>query len=147
MNRGSSSDTFTDRLQKLGDRIERNVADLKGHVMDVIQQHIIAGTPVSAASTGHSGRARSNWFISVNQPYEDAQYDGEFDPSGTQRMESNTAVILANPGINVQFYLNNNLDYIGWLNAGNSTQAPANFVRIALMYGIREIKEARIVSG
>lgn len=134
-------------MKAIGERIERNVVDLRGHVMDVIQQHIIAGTPVSPVSSGHSGRARGNWYISVDQPYTVADYDGPFDPTGSFRMESNTAVLLSTTNVKASFFLTNNLDYIDELNNGGSMQAPANFVRLSVMEGISEIKEARLLDG
>lgn len=134
-------------MRAIGDTIERNVVSLQGHVMDVIQRHIIAGTPVSPITSGHSGRARNNWWLTVDAPASLEDYTGPFDPTGQLRMESNTAVLLSSQRVNVKFYLTNNLDYIGELNHGSSQQAPANFVRLAVLEGIAEIKEARLLSG
>ena len=142
-----SSGTFSQRMQAIGETIERRVVGLQAHVMDVVQRHIIAGTPVSPITSGHSGRARSNWWVTTGTPSPLEDLVGPFDPSGRMRMESNTSVLQSSQGVNVKFYLTNNLDYIGLLNAGSSQQAPANFVRLAILEGIAEIKEARLLSG
>ena len=48
-------------------------------------------------------------------------------------------------GKNAEVHITNNLPYIGALNDGHSKQAPADFVRIAVMDGLATVRGAKIL--
>ncbi len=131
-------------MKELGEAIESGVHQLQNDVMDAVQQHIIEATPVSHLETGHSGRARNNWVVTINTAHAGADYNGPFDPSGAVRKEAN-GVVIANNKRGRPLYIANNLNYIGLLNDGYSAQAPAGFVQSALLIGLRVAKSANIL--
>lgn len=48
---------------------------------------------------------------------------------------------------NAEIYLSNSLPYIGALNDGHSKQAPADFVRLAVMDGLTTVRGAKVVDN
>ncbi len=48
---------------------------------------------------------------------------------------------------NAEIHVTNNLSYIGALNDGHSKQAPADFVRLAVMDGLATVRGAKIIDG
>jgi hypothetical protein len=135
---------FAQRMKDLGDAIEAGARQLANDVADAVQQHLIEATPVSHLETGHSGRARNNWVASINSPSTLVDYDGPFDPTGRTQVEINKTLIEANTR-GRPVYIANNLDYIGLLNDGDSSQAPEGFVQTAMLIGIRRAKSASIL--
>lgn len=112
-------------MRELGERIHRNFSTLVKQTTDTIQEYVITGTPVK------TGRARNGWIVSPKQP-DNSPPDmvGPFDPSGSTRIDSNRAVIAAEP-LGTHYFFTNNVPYIGELNDGSSQQAPAGFVQKA----------------
>lgn len=47
---------------------------------------------------------------------------------------------------NRSIHITNNLPYVGTLNEGHSKQAPADFVKIAVMDGLAAVRNAKIIS-
>ncbi len=131
-------------MKDLGDAIEAGTRQLANDVADAVQQHLIEATPVSHLETGHSGRARNNWVASINSPSSLVSYEGPFDPTGRAQVEVNKALIESNKR-GRPVYIANNLDYIGLLNDGYSSQAPEGFVQAAMLVGIRRAKSASIL--
>jgi hypothetical protein len=135
---------FAQRMKDLGDAIEAGTRQLANDVADAVQQHLIEATPVSHLETGHSGRARNNWVATINSPSSRVDYDGPFDPTGRSQVEINKTVIENNKR-GRPVYIANNLNYIGLLNDGFSSQAPEGFVQAAMLIGIRRAKSASIL--
>lgn len=131
-------------MRELGQAIEAGTRQLTNDVADAVQQHVIEATPVSVMETGHAGRARNNWVVTINTPHQGAEYEGPFDWTGRARVETNKAVIDGNKR-GRPLYIANNLNYIGLLNDGYSSQAPAGFVQAAMLVGIRYAKSANIL--
>ena len=96
-----------------------------------IDRRLVLKTPVD------TGRARANWLASVGQP--SSEVSGREDPTGAAAISQ-----AANEITRAQFfpviYLNNNLPYIGALNAGSSQQAPAGFVEASINEAVRAVK-------
>jgi hypothetical protein len=85
-----------------------------------VHRRLVLKTPV------RTGRAQSNWWPSVNQGT--SEISNEVSPS----VSFSAALTKFSPSKLEDFptlYITNNLDYIAGLNAGNSIQAPANFVQ------------------
>lgn len=135
---------FAQRMKELGEAIESGARQVVNDVSDAVQQHVIEATPVSHLETGHSGRARNNWIATINSPSTRVDYDGPFDPTGRTQVEINQSVIESNKR-GRPVYIANNLNYIGLLNEGFSSQAPEGFVQAAMLVGIRVAKSASIL--
>lgn len=139
-----AGENFRERMKLLAEAIEAGAHQLHNDATDAVQTHLIEGTPVSAADSGHSGRARNNWIVSINSPSTQVDYIGPFEASGRLRIEANRQVIQSNTR-GRPAHITNNLNYIQFLNDGGSAQAPANFVQIALMIGMRFVREANLM--
>jgi hypothetical protein len=50
-------------------------------------------------------------------------------------------------GKNAEVHISNNLPYIGALNDGHSKQAPADFVRLAVMDGLATVRGVKVMDG
>lgn len=70
-----------------------------------------------------------------------------------RRLEANAAAAIEaadkvietfDIGKNAEIHITNNLPYIGALNDGHSKQAPADFVRIAVMDGLATVRGAKV---
>lgn len=134
----AANDTFAARMRALGQRIERNVASLQGHVMDAVQEHVITATPV------RTGRARNGWRVGDGQPDTALDIFGPFDKTGQERIDANRQVCEAHDTA-APLYLDNEVPYVPDLNNGSSAQAPAGFVQRAVVVAVSAIKGARIL--
>ena len=112
----------TIRLGRTGKNIEQRADLIKRKIALEIYRELIEATPVD------TGRAKAGWsmgpMLTNNVPPKDKSgygYDvnSNVDPS----MAPQDAPII---------YIYNNVEYIGRLNAGSSTQAPREFVQIAI---------------
>ena len=112
----------TIKLGKTGKNIEQRADLIKRKIALEIFKELIETTPVD------TGRARAGWnlgpMLTANVPPKDKSGYG-YDVSTT-----------VNPSMAPQdapiIYIYNNVEYIGRLNAGSSTQAPREFVQIAI---------------
>lgn len=95
-----------------------------------VDRELVLETPVgnpdlwqSPAPPGYSGgRARANWFASINIPRSDTTESTDRDSSNTVQ------AVLGEYNLGDTIFITNNLPYIQRLNDGWSTQAPAGFV-------------------
>jgi len=136
------SQLITDVAQKYNRGIDEVVTD----VAVGISQRVIERTPVGQPSTWQSpssappgyvgGRARANWFPSIDSPSNDTT-DSTSNESGS-RITSIKGQIAGNV-----YYLTNNLPYIRRLEYDNwSKQAPRGMVRVTLREVLKELKRA-----
>lgn len=111
----------------------------------VVDQVVVLATPVD------TGRARSNWLVSVGvprgeviEPYSPGNKLGlgESDNANAALNQARAAVAIRPEGLPI--FIVNNVDYIGLLNNGSSKQAPANFVEIGVEQAIGAIRASRI---
>lgn len=134
-------------------RIRARVKSLEGNLNQVVRkvamaadQAVVLGTPVD------TGRARSNWIVSVGSAHGDtisAYVPGE---KGSTKSENTQAAldqgesVIRNytSGRDQSIHITNNLPYIQALNDGHSEQAPANFVESAIQEAIAAV--GRIVT-
>lgn len=86
----------------------------------VIDNVLVKTTPVD------TGRARSNWLVSLNAPKIEIVEPG---------ILNDTTSILHKYSIDDKVYITNNVPYIRRLNDGYSVQAPAGFVEMAIQIG------------
>ena len=110
----------TIRLGKTGKNIEQRADNIKRRIALGIFSELIETTPID------TGRAKAGWnmgpMLTANVPPKDKS---GYDVS----MNVNPAMAPQNAPI---IYIYNNVEYIGILNTGTSTQAPREFVQIAI---------------
>lgn len=137
---------FARRIELRADSIVENVDRLVRQVALAVDQAVVFETPVD------TGRARSNWLVSLVEPRQD-----EIPPYAPGRRlgkgeSANAAAALAQgaavigmrrPGQDI--VISNNVPYIGRLNEGSSAQAPANFVEAAVQSGASVVRGTRVV--
>ncbi|MFN4012142.1 MAG: hypothetical protein ACK4K8_19500, partial [Pannonibacter sp.] len=99
--------------------------------------------------------ARSNWMPELDRAFEGlfpARVPGErgstAEENAAATIEAGTPTIEAfDIAANREIHITNNAPHIGALNDGHSKQAPADFVRLAVMEGLATVRGAKIVEG
>lgn len=127
------------RMEGHARTIERNIPKLKVRVATAVHREVVLGTPVD------TGRARSNWQLSVGTPiltqilpYAPGKGLGRSEGANAQgAIAQGQLALLKLPGEGEKVYIANNVPYINKLNAGGSSQAPAAFVEFAVIAGIQ----------
>jgi hypothetical protein len=119
--------TFT-TPQALAADIKQFVARAAGQVMGSVTRAVIDATPVD---TTH---AKSNWVPSVGSPSDGVQGSKESPDTGAQ--SSGFGQLAGYRLEQGDIFTTNNVDYIGNLDGGSSSQAPAGFVDGAVRDGI-----------
>lgn len=124
MPRGKSARKFGIDLKKFGAVTNEQANTIFKKVIVDLDSRIVMGTPVD------EGRARANWFPSLNAPSsaitDDVDTMGEVAVASAQRIAS--AAKLGDVA-----WMTNNLPYILKLENGHSTQAPAGMVDLNLL--------------
>lgn len=140
-------DDFAKRMNRIAVQVEGNVERAVKDCAGAVARSVISNTPVD------TGRARSNWLANLDHPTEGlfpARVPGEKGSTGEEN--AHAAMVAAEEVIetfgidkNAEIHVSNSLPYIQPLNDGHSRQAPAGFVRIAVMDGLATVKGAKIV--
>lgn len=116
---------FAKKMRAWAQDIPRQVNEIKKQTAMEIVLTVVPATPV------RSGQARSNYYVTVGNPDTTSTAFGPFTRDGYQSIaRAREAIQRVQPGQPI--YITNNLPYIGRLNDGYSTQAPANFIQIAV---------------
>ena len=141
-------DDFAKRIDRIAVHVEGNVERAVKDCAGAVARSVISNTPVD------TGRARSNWTAQLDAAFDrlfPARFPGEKGSTG----EANAAAAIDaadkvietfDIGKNAEVHITNNLPYIGALNDGHSKQAPADFVRIAVMDGLAAVRGPKIVN-
>lgn len=133
------------RLKIIGGKVEKETNRLVIQTTLAIDQALVLGTPVD------SGRARSNWLVSIGAPRTDTIEPyapgsglgiGEGANASGALAQGRRVIEKRQPGQTI--YLANNLVYIGRLNEGHSAQAPAMFIEMAIDAGEAFLKRAQL---
>lgn len=90
-----------------------------------ITANLIEITPVD------TGFARANWVPSIRSPYRGIDKSGGAQASGIASLSGYRSGVV---------FISNNTRYIRILDQGSSKQAPAGFVRSAVLRGIAEVQ-------
>ncbi|HEY7822451.1 MAG TPA: hypothetical protein VIG24_06450 [Acidimicrobiia bacterium] len=136
MARGLSAREFAIDLKRFG-RVTREQATLIFQKIAIdLDTRVVLGTPVD------TGRARGNWYPSLNSP-SNAVSDNQ-DKSGSAAIAAATATAMG-AKLGDTIWLTNNLPYILPLENGHSGQAPEGMVdinlnAIAAQYGGRIVR-------
>jgi len=140
---------FSRRIIIIARRAEQGADELVRKVALAADQAVVMGTPVD------TGRARSNWIVSLGVPATgtiDAYAPGEArstEAANTQAaLDQGEAVISRyTGGEGTSIHITNNLPYIQRLNDGYSAQAPANFVEQGVQEAVEVLAFGRILGG
>lgn len=123
MSRGKSARQFALDLRKFGEVTREQATLIFRKITLELDSRVVLGTPVDI------GRARGNWFPSLNTPATGTT--DKTDPGGSAALAAiNSVVGSARLGDTV--WLTNNLPYILPLENGHSKQAPDGMVDINL---------------
>lgn len=119
-------------LERFGKITQEQATTIVRKITLELDSAVVLSTPVD------TGRARGNWFPSVDNPVTTVDL-ASTDKSGAGSVQRATAFIAMSP-IGHTVWLSNNLDYIEKLENGSSKQAPngmvaMNMARIVAHYG------------
>jgi len=123
-------------FNRMAERIEKRAAEKVSVTGLAIIQKIVPATPVD------TGRARSNWIASKNEPV--AKIRDEIDGGGSISIREGVAVSASIRGGDKMF-ITNSLPYIESLNSGSSKQAPAGFVETAVDAGKAAARKVSLI--
>jgi hypothetical protein len=136
--------SFGKRMNVLGSRVVANSNKLVRTVALVADQVVVMGTPVD------TGRARSNWIVSLNHPADgiiEAYSPGESGSTQSQNVAAalaqGEAVISRYASEDQEIHLTNNLPYIQELNDGRSDQAGANYIENGIAAAVAAVDDNR----
>lgn len=143
-----SLERFSRRIATRADSIQRNVDKTVRRVALAADQAVVLGTPVD------TGRARSNWRVSLGSPVFDTVEPfapgarlGLGEQANAQGAIAQGAAVIGARRDGQDIWISNNVPYIGALNDGSSDQAPANFVEAAIAQAVAVVRNARVVDG
>lgn len=139
---------FANRIRRRGRQVEEGVNRIVRKVALIADRELVLETPVD------TGRARSNWQVSLGSPIT-SQREPYAPGEGLGKAEGqNAAGALAQAQERIgkrrtgeTVYITNNVDYIGPLNDGTSTQAPAGFVQAAITRAVKAVRSERVFDG
>lgn len=141
-------DDFAKRLDRIAVRVEGNVERAVKDCAQAVLRSVVEATPVD------TGTARSNWTPELDRAFEGlfpARVPGTkgstADANAVATIEAGAPVIEAfDIRTNREIHITNNAGYIQALNDGHSKQAPADFVRLAMLDGLATVRGAKIVA-
>lgn len=139
---------FAARIRRIGVLVEKNSEKAVVLTALAVDQAVVLATPVD------TGRARSNWVVSVGrpvlaaiEPYAPGKKLGIGETANARAALEQGRAALAAPGEKSRVYITNNVQYIGMLNDGHSTQAPAGFVENAVDAARTAIANMKLTEG
>lgn len=141
---------FSRRITVLSERIRTEVNKVVRKTALAADREVVLATPVD------TGRARSNWLVSLGSGREDtiepyADLGSHTDPSKKSETANASAAMAQAAGVvagrkeGQDIYITNNLPYIELLNSGSSAQAPAHFVEKAVSVAADIIRRTTVV--
>ena len=140
-------DDFAKRIDRIAVRVEGNVEQAVKDCAGAVARSVISNTPAD------TGRARSNWTAEMDEALAKvlpAYVPGE--KGSTAEANAEIAINQATEAIdrfdisaNRSVHISNSVPYIGALNDGHSKQAPADFVKLAVLDGLATIRGAKIL--
>lgn len=137
---------FARNMRRRGRRIEARTTRLKREAALIADREVVLATPVD------TGRARSNWIVSLDAPVvspRDSYAPGVKLGRG-ERANADAALAQGKERIGAaragqDIYISNNVYYIGRLNEGYSAQAPAGFVQSAVARAVAHVRRSKVV--
>jgi hypothetical protein len=133
-------------MQVSAQAVTGSVDALVRKVALAVDQAVVIATPVD------TGRARSNWIVTLDSPatgeipaHAPGSKGGTGGANAQAAINAGKQVISRYKDSNSKICITNNLDYIEDLNNGTSAQAPAGFVEQAVAAGANAVQGATIV--
>lgn len=144
----NSMGEFAKRMAVIASAVKANTLKTVKRAAIAADQAVVLATPVD------TGRARSNWLVTIGTPAE-----GEVDsfPTG---LDGSSAGAAANQALEqgrntaLQYtlgaggiFITNNVRYIIYLERGHSAQAPKGMTSRGIQAAQRELGSARLLEG
>lgn len=131
-------------MTRTAQAVAQNAPQAVKQVAEAVGHAVVYGTPVDTS------RARMNWQSSVGTPLTGVLLPFPAAPSTPGEgprvaLASLSAATGAYSSQQGGIWIVNNLDYIGALNDGWSSQAPADFVAQAVLAGVRAVQNVRLL--
>ena len=104
--------------------------------LDILGQ-VIAVSPVD------TGRFRGNWVVGLKVPDKNIKFVADGD-TGASAYNDGQLIINTHVGL-IDIWISNNLPYAERLNDGHSTQAPRNFVEIAVNKTAADVNRKKVI--
>jgi hypothetical protein len=141
----ASFSQFGKNMKRRASDAERNVDKVIREVALIADRELVLQTPVD------TGRARSNWIVTIGRPSTEviSPYSpGSKGSSGSENANAAIAqgsLVIAQRRSGEDISISNNVPYIGLLNQGSSAQAPAQFVQAAVQRAVAAVRKARVL--
>lgn len=133
-------DAFARRMKKRAELVSDNASKAVRATALAIDQRVVTSTPVD------TGRARSNWIASLNTPSRVGNREPLAGPGSAGPAISEAQAVIARFGEDdASIWISNSVPYIELLNDGSSQQAPANFVQLAIIDGIKVVRKTKLL--
>jgi len=141
----ADANQFAKRMAKLAFNIEANSSETVQKAALAIDAQVVISTPVD------TNRARSNWLVGINGPITEETDDFPKGKKGSGGAAATRAakekgkrqILKHKPGQSI--YISNNVKYINDLNRGTSIQAPAMFVQMGVLAGVKAVKGVKLL--
>lgn len=116
--------------QALDDFVEKDVPEAMGLLMRTVCEQIAAGVVLKCPVD--TGRARGNWFATVNTT--SLAITAATDKGGQETINAIRSVVTSAVATNpfCAIVIQNNLPYIGVLEEGHSKQAPGGMLGVTM---------------
>jgi hypothetical protein len=132
---------FAKSIRLRGEAVVANTDEVVRRVALLIDTAVVMATPVK------TGRARANWRAGVGAaPAEEVPAPSSPGGGVQEALDQARSVVASYQG-GSEIHITNNLPYIGRLNAGHSSQAPAGFVELAVVRAAAALKNAKGICG
>lgn len=120
----------------IGKQIRAELSKTIRDVMLLVVDNLQNSTPVD---TGHAG---SNWVATFGTPY--SGVDGSREAVSYAAQDAGIARLQNyDVGRHGKVFIRNNVPYVPYLDQGHSQQAPAGFVRAAILAALRRASRGR----
>lgn len=114
---------FNKEIDDFAKTIPNEVTTLQKKIVLEALKRVVLKTPVD------TGRARGNWQVAIGRPAGTKLQTT--DKSGSETINKGLAALAGLPDYDVVF-IDNNLEYIEFLEAGSSQQAPVGMLAITV---------------
>jgi hypothetical protein len=133
--------SFGARARKVGRIVDDNFDE--GH-RAVALAAVAAVVPATPEDTG---KARSNWFLSIGSPATGVRETYGTGAAAIGGALAAARAVLASHVKGASIWLSNNVPYIDRLNTGWSAQAPAGFIEASINAAKAAVREIRLLKG
>lgn len=131
---------FAKQIRMRGEAVEKNSQRLVRTVALAVDTKVVLATPVD------TGRARANWRAGTERPTDILPEPSSKEAGAQEALDQARQAVAAYRGEG-EIHISNNLPYIGALNDGHSSQAPAGFVETATAAGVAVVRSAKSLAG